>query len=107
MGESLIIVATKTDMIVMTKVTTPYVEVKEDAIECSFRSFEVAIATYMKDRSQVPTPCLSKDTWMGIKQTVGKRVKVGSGLGRNLHGEKKGNVSDSQTRPLWVGVQAK
>ena len=48
MGESLITVAAKEDMIVMTTVTTPYVEVKENATECSFRSFEIATTTYMR-----------------------------------------------------------
>ena len=62
MGESLITVAVEEDMIATTTITTPYVEVKEDAIECFFRSFEIATTTYVKDRSKVPTPCLSKNT---------------------------------------------
>ena len=64
--ESLIIVAMEEDMVAMTTITTPYVEVKEDARECSFRSFEVATTTYVKDESEVPAPCLSKNTWMSI-----------------------------------------
>ena len=47
--ESLIIVVVKEDMITTTTVTTPYHEVKEDASECSFRSFEVATTTNIKD----------------------------------------------------------
>ena len=61
-GESLITVVAEEDMLAMTIVTTPYMEVKEDTTECSFRSFEVTTATYVKDESEVPTPHLSKNT---------------------------------------------
>ena len=43
--ESLIIVVAEEDMIATTTVTAPYLEIKEDATECSFRSFEIATAT--------------------------------------------------------------
>ena len=46
--ESLITVVAEEDMIAATTVTAPYLKVKEDAIECSFRSFEVAIARNTK-----------------------------------------------------------
>ena len=48
-------------MVAMTTVTTPYVDVKEDAIKCSFKSFEVATTTYVKDKSEIPAPYLSKN----------------------------------------------
>ena len=83
-GESLINVATKKDMVAMTTVTTPYVEVEEDAIECSFKSFEVATATYAKDELEMPVPHLSQNTWMSLKSTIKKGAKIGYGLGRNL-----------------------
>ena len=88
-GESLIIVAAEEDMVAMTTITTPYVEVKEDGTKCSFRSFEVTTTTYVKDGSEVPTPRLSKNTWMGIGQTMGKETKVGFSLGRNFQGKKR------------------
>ena len=43
--ESLIIVVAEEDMITTTTTIAPYFEVKEDAAECSFRSFEIATAT--------------------------------------------------------------
>ena len=46
--ESLIIVVAEEDMIATTTTAAPYLEVKEDATECSFRSFEIAIATREK-----------------------------------------------------------
>ena len=67
----------------------PYVEINEDAMECAFRSFEVAISIYVKKRFETLTPRLSKNTWMGIRQTLGKGVKVGSGLGKNLQERKR------------------
>ena len=44
-GESLITVVAEEDMIAATTTTAPYLEVQEDATECSFRSFEIATAT--------------------------------------------------------------
>ena len=43
--ESLIIVVAEKDMIATTTTTAPYLEVKEDATECSFRSFEIVTVT--------------------------------------------------------------
>ena len=43
--KSLITVVAEEDMIATTTVTAPYLEIKEDATECSFRSFEIATAT--------------------------------------------------------------
>ena len=61
-GESLITVAVEEDMVATMTVTTPYVEVEENATECSFRSFEVATATYAKNRLEMPTPHLCRKT---------------------------------------------
>ena len=46
--ESLITVVTKEDMIATMTTTTLYLVVKEDATECPFRSFEIAIITNTK-----------------------------------------------------------
>ena len=43
--ESLITVVAEEDMIATTTTTAPYLEVKEDATECCFKSFEIATAT--------------------------------------------------------------
>ena len=43
--ESLIIVVAEEDMIATTTTSAPYLEIKEDAAEYSFRSFEIATAT--------------------------------------------------------------
>ena len=60
-------VVTKEDMIATTTVIAPYLEVKKDAIECSFRSFEVAIATSTKNESKMLMSHLSQNTRMILR----------------------------------------
>ena len=84
--ENLIIVVVEEDMIATTTVSTSYIEVKKDAIECSFRSFEVATTTNTKDELEMPIPHLSPNTWMSLKQTIGKEAKTGYGLGETFKG---------------------
>ena len=84
--ESLITMVAEEDMIATTTVIAPYLEVKEDAIECSFRSFEVATTTNIEDESKTLMSHLSRNTWMILRQTVGKGAKAGHGLRRNLQG---------------------
>ena len=74
------------NMIITTTIIAPYLEVKEDTTECSFRSFEVATATNTKDESKTLMFHLSQNTQMILKQTIGKGAKAGHGLGRNLQG---------------------
>ena len=82
--ENLITIVAEEDMIATTTTTTPYLEVKKNTIECAFRSFEIATSTSMKDEPETLDPYLSKNTWMGVNQLIGRRAKVGSGLGKNL-----------------------
>ena len=60
--KNLITIATEEDMIATTTIITPYLEVKEDATECSFRSFEVVTATNTKDGLKMPMSHLSQNT---------------------------------------------
>ena len=69
-------------MIATTTTTVPYLEVKKDATECSFRSFEITIATKKEPKTLIS--CLSQNTQMILRQTVGKEAKVGHGLGNDL-----------------------
>ena len=64
--ESFITVATEEDMIATTTTTAPYLEVKKDATECSFRSFE--IATAIKDEPEALISHLSQNTQMILRQ---------------------------------------
>ena len=83
-GESLITVVAEEDMIETTTTTAPYLEIKEDVIECSFQTFAIATAT--KEEPEALMSHLSQNTQMVLKQTIGKGAKVGHSLGRNLQG---------------------
>ena len=65
--ENLITMIAEEDMIATTIISTPYIEVKKDATECSFRSFEIAIATNTKGGLRMPTSLLSQNTLMSLK----------------------------------------
>ena len=82
----MITVVVEEDMIATTTVTTPYLEVKEDATKCYFRSFKIATATNIKDEPKVLMSHLSQNTRMILRQTVGKGAKARHGLGKNLQG---------------------
>ena len=105
-------------MIATTTVIAPYLEVKENAIECCFRSFEVAIATNTKDEPKMLISHLSQNAQMILRQTIGKRAKIGHGLGKNLQGiqmvifsaPKRNHYGikyqlDDQKRDSWIGSQ--
>ena len=68
--ENLITIAAEEDMIAATTTTTPYLEVKENATKCAFRSFEIATAASMKDEHEILAPHLSKNTSMGVNQLI-------------------------------------
>ena len=73
-------------MIAATSLGTPYVEIDEKAMECSFRSLEFVNAMYVKEGAKIPMPKLSKVTHLGIKQVPDKGARVGKGLRKRLQG---------------------
>ena len=70
--EQLINVAIEEDIVATLTTSNSYIDVVENAIECSFQSLEVVNATFVGIGKKVPIPCLSKVTRKGVKQTVGK-----------------------------------
>ena len=76
----------KKDMIAATSLGTPYVEIDEKAMECSFRSLEFVNAMYVKEGAKIPVPKLSEVTHSGIRQVPGKGARVEKGLGKRLQG---------------------
>ena len=80
--KSLITVVAEEDMIATTTTTAPYLEVKEDATEYSFRSFEIVTVT--KEEPEALISRLSQNTQMILRQTIGKGAKVRHGLGKKL-----------------------
>ncbi|XP_039054129.1 uncharacterized protein LOC120196383 [Hibiscus syriacus] len=84
------------DIIASISTTAPYVEIDEDAIECSFRALEFINATFVAERKKIPKPRLSNYTKMELKMTMGRGAKVGRGLGSPL----QGNIS-----PVFPGIK--
>ena len=57
--KNLVTVVAEEDMITTTTIVALYLEVKEDATECFFQSFEIAIAINTKDEPEAPMSHLS------------------------------------------------
>ncbi|XP_052490803.1 uncharacterized protein LOC105793312 [Gossypium raimondii] len=55
----------KEDIIASVTNDAPYLEMRDDAIECSFRSLEFVNATFILEGSKIPMPRISKTTRMG------------------------------------------
>ncbi|XP_039057420.1 uncharacterized protein LOC120200724 [Hibiscus syriacus] len=72
------------DIISFISTTAPYVEIDEDAVECSFRALEFVNATFVAERKKILKPRLSNCTKMELKMTLGREAKVGRGLGSHL-----------------------
>ncbi|KAL4273866.1 hypothetical protein GQ457_13G018330 [Hibiscus cannabinus] len=77
---------TEEDIIASTSTDAPYINVDENAIECTFRSLEFVNATFVVERKKIPEHRLSKKTLMGVRLTVGKGARSEKGLGKSLQG---------------------
>ncbi|XP_016747454.1 uncharacterized protein [Gossypium hirsutum] len=86
MDSRLITIAGEKAIIASISADAPYIEISEDAVECSFRSLEFINATFVAEESKIPTPKLSRNTKMGIKLTVEKGARARKGLGKYLQG---------------------
>ncbi|XP_052488065.1 uncharacterized protein LOC105772146 [Gossypium raimondii] len=75
------------DIIASVTNDAPYLEMRDDAIECSFRSLEFVNATFILERSKIPMPRISKTTRMGLQLTVGRGALPKKGLGKYLQGQ--------------------
>ncbi|XP_016681306.1 uncharacterized protein [Gossypium hirsutum] len=77
MDSRLITVAGEEDIVASISADVPYIEISEDAIECSFRSLEFINAAFVTEGNKIPIPKLSRNTKMGIKLTVGNGARGG------------------------------
>ena len=82
----LICVAAEENIIVATTSTAPYVEVNENAKECSFRSLKFVNATFLGDGQKILVPRLSKTTRSGLNKLLGNEQVIRVALGRKLQG---------------------
>ena len=72
--EQLVNVVAEEDIVAMLTTSNSYIDVDENAIECSFHSLEVVNATFVGIDKKIPIPRLSKVTKTRVKQTVDKRA---------------------------------
>ncbi|KAL4332892.1 hypothetical protein GQ457_07G009110 [Hibiscus cannabinus] len=82
----LVSVGAEEDIIASMSTEAPYIDIDENALECTFRSLEFVNATFVAERRKIPKPKLSRNTMMGVKLTVGKGARSGKGLGKFLQG---------------------
>ncbi|XP_016729836.2 uncharacterized protein [Gossypium hirsutum] len=85
----LITINAEEDIIATVSNNAPYLETDDEAIECSFRSFQFVNATFITEGSKVLMPKLSRTTRMSLRLMVGKGALPGKGLGRHLQGKVK------------------
>ncbi|XP_012472513.2 uncharacterized protein LOC105789693 [Gossypium raimondii] len=95
----LVTINAEEDIIASVTNDAPYLEISDDAIECSFRSLEFVNATFILEGNKIPLRRISKTTKMGLQLTVGKGALPRKGLGKYLQGRVEALVlKDKQDR---------
>ncbi|XP_040971371.1 uncharacterized protein [Gossypium hirsutum] len=82
----LVTINAEEDIIAAITSDASYLEVNDEAIECSFWSLEFVNATFITEGNKIPRPRLSETTRMGLRLTVGKGALPRRGLERYLQG---------------------
>ncbi|KAK8683846.1 hypothetical protein V6N13_039892 [Hibiscus sabdariffa] len=82
----LVTIKAEEDIIASISSDTPYIEVDEDAVECTFRSLELVNATFVEENKRMTQFGLSRCAKMQVRQTYGKGAQIGKGFGRRLQG---------------------
>ncbi|KAA0036950.1 uncharacterized protein E6C27_scaffold86G00300 [Cucumis melo var. makuwa] len=78
-GSKLICVMGEEDFLITKPVSTPYVEATEEALECSFRSFEIAHATMMEatvDETLLKIPSNDGRFGLGYKPSIYDKIRL-------------------------------
>ena len=86
MDGCLVTVASEENIVAFISADASYLEIRKDAVECSFHSFEFINATFVAEGNKILMPKLSRNTKMRIKLTVGKGARARKGLGRYQQG---------------------
>ncbi|KAK8649493.1 hypothetical protein V6N13_130222 [Hibiscus sabdariffa] len=82
----LVTIKAEEDIIASISSDTPYIEVDEDAVECTFRSLELVNAIFVEENKRTTQFGLSRCSNMQVRQTYGKGAHIGKGFGRRLQG---------------------
>ncbi|XP_017609601.1 uncharacterized protein LOC108455565 [Gossypium arboreum] len=88
----LITIKAEEDIIATVSNNAPYLEIDDEAIECSFRSLEFVNAMFISEGSKILVPKLSKATRMSLQLTIRRGALPGKGLGRHLQGRVKASM---------------
>ncbi|KAL4296072.1 hypothetical protein GQ457_12G016210 [Hibiscus cannabinus] len=68
----LVTIKAEEDIIASISSNAPYIEVDEDAVECTFRSLELVNATFVEENKRMAQFRLSRCAKMQVRQTYGK-----------------------------------
>ncbi|KAK8703732.1 hypothetical protein V6N13_047378 [Hibiscus sabdariffa] len=101
----LVTVRGEEDIIASIATNTPYIEMDEDAVECSFRSLELVSATFVEENKVFRRPKLSRCAKMQVKQTLGRGAQIGRGFGKQLHGRLYPICIKGKTDRFGLGYQ--
>ncbi|KAK8671021.1 hypothetical protein V6N13_037632 [Hibiscus sabdariffa] len=82
----LVTIQAEEDIIASIATNTPYIEMEEDAMECSFRSLELVSATFVEENKRIRRPRLSRCVKMQVRRTLGEGARIGRGFGKHLQG---------------------
>ena len=84
--DRLVTIDAEEDIIAMMTSDAPYVDINDEALECSFRSLEFVNAMFIAEGNRIPVPKISRTTEMGLRLMVGRGALPGKGLGKYLQG---------------------
>ncbi|XP_057976001.1 uncharacterized protein LOC131163431 [Malania oleifera] len=87
--DKLVCVYGETDVMITKPTSTPYVEVTEEALEDSFRAFEIINVTTITEGSPIPCPQISTAVHMIASEMIRQGYHPEKGLGKYLQGIQK------------------
>ncbi|XP_057969566.1 uncharacterized protein LOC131158698 [Malania oleifera] len=85
----LVCVYGETDVMITKPTSTPYVEVTEEALEDSFRAFEIINVTTIVEGSRIPHPQIPAAVHMMASEMIRQGYHPEKGLGKYLQGIRK------------------
>ncbi|KAK9011582.1 hypothetical protein V6N11_044429 [Hibiscus sabdariffa] len=101
----LVTVRAEEDIVATIATDTPYVEMDEDAVECSFRSLELVSATFVEENKIIRRPRLSRCAKMQVRQTLGRGLQISRGFGKQLQGRLYPVFVKGKTDRFGLGYQ--
>ncbi|XP_040940232.1 uncharacterized protein [Gossypium hirsutum] len=101
----LIMIKAEEDIIATVSNNAPYLEIDDEAIECSFRSLEFFNAMFITEGSKILVPKLSKITRMSLQLMIGRGALPGRGLAKHLQGRVKTSMPKDKRDRFGLGFK--